>query len=321
MFFITLFIIIILAFILLGGYYFINQHINNIRANYELEIEDLKMEIYMNKRVALIPHKKIEAGTVIDENLVKIMEIQSSVSNENFMTEEDLGKIAKIDLLPSLPIFKGMISEEKIPDDIREEEFNMFLLSSNLKKNKYIDLRINYPNGEDYIVLSKKKIRDLNMENNTLWLWLNEEEILRASSAIVDAYLHKGSKLYTVIYVEPFVQKEAHITYPVNNQVLDLILDNPNIVDVAKTELTKEVRNLLDERLKKLDKEATNSMESSVRQEHSTRQQAINTEVEQQKSEEVPVVPDVNNDSEPANVKSSKQGTEKSEEEFYGEDN
>jgi len=170
---------------------------------------------------------------------------------------------------------------EKINSDVRENEFSMFFLPSNLKKNEMIDIRIAFPNGEDYIVLSKKKIYDISLAKNTVWVWLDEREIHRMGSAIIDAYLHSGTKLYVLKYVQPELQDEVSSTYVVNEYIMEVMRKSPNILRLATNDLSLEVRRQLDERLKTLPPEDINAVESRLGQEKTVRDQVKAAEAEQ----------------------------------------
>ncbi|MCX7920452.1 MAG: hypothetical protein N3B21_00295 [Clostridia bacterium] len=134
--------------------------------------------------------------------------------------------------------------------------------------------------------MSKKKIRNINLAENTIWCWLNEKEMLTVSSAIVDAYLHKGTKLYTVTYIEPNAQKDSIPTYPSNLDVQRLIESDPNIVNKAKDYLAAQLRPGLDQRLKALTTEAVTKVASEVSKEVTSRQGAIKKDAELQKSQQ-----------------------------------
>ena len=56
-------------------------------------------------------------------------------------------------------VTKDMIqdSTDLLSDTQRIQEYNMILLPSHLKNGDYVDIRLSLPNGQDYIVLSKKK--------------------------------------------------------------------------------------------------------------------------------------------------------------------
>ena len=72
-------------------------------------------------------------------------------------------------------------------------------------------------------MLSKKQIKDIIPEENTVRLWLDESEIHNISSAIIDAYIHPGTKIYVVTYIMPELQEAAIPFYAANEDVLDLM--------------------------------------------------------------------------------------------------
>lgn len=89
-------------------------------------------------------------------------------------------------------------------DDLRLEEFSMIALPSDLLDGDYIDVRIMFPTGVDYSVLIGKKVESYT--DNTIFLKLTEDEILTMGSAIVEAYMYEGTKLYATKYVDPTYQ-------------------------------------------------------------------------------------------------------------------
>ena len=143
-----------------------------------------------------------------------------------------------------------LYAQQEYPDDARIQEFTSIRLPSRLAENQCIDVRVTFPNGLDYVVLAKKAVQSLESAESDLsqrvWLTVNEEEILRISSAIVDAYLHPGTVLYALTYVAPDIQQAAICTYPSNSYVQDLIRQNPNILSHAVTELDRANREWFD---------------------------------------------------------------------------
>ncbi len=135
-----------------------------------------------------------------------------------------------------------LFSEGELTDDVRIHKYTFIHLTERMKKGDFIDIRISFSNGGDFILLSKKQIADISYgnpetgEENALWLYVAEEEILRLSSGVVDAYYNEGSKIYAIQYVSE-EQKEAFVNYPVNQVVKQLIEDDPNIVKKAENVL------------------------------------------------------------------------------------
>ena len=77
------------------------------------------------------------------------------------------------------------------------------------------------------------------------------------SSAIVDAYLYSGAYLYSTKYIESTLQEASIVNYQPSLASQELIQNNPNIVEVAATALSKTLRKELENRL-------ANSMDLNV---------------------------------------------------------
>lgn len=136
---------------------------------------------------------------------------------------------------------------EPITDDMRLHKYTFITLTERMKKGDYIDIRISFPNGADFVLLSKKQIQDITWSEegvgeNAIWLHVSEEEILRLSSAAVEAFLNDGCSIYAVMYIEKN-QKAAIMNYKVNDVVAQLIEDDPNIVEKAENVLEWQIWN------------------------------------------------------------------------------
>jgi hypothetical protein len=166
-----------------------------LQSDYETKIKEWESREQAAITTVLAASRSIPAGTTLQAEDVKAVEVSASQASSGSLKEPSaaVGKITKIDLHPNTPIVASMLFEDKpIPRDLRVQEFNVIQLPTNLQKGQFVDVRINFPTGEDFIVLSKKKVRELS--GTIVWYEMNETEILMASSAIIDAYL-QGAKL------------------------------------------------------------------------------------------------------------------------------
>jgi len=222
-------------------------YVKQLKESHKQELNILETELQENTKMAYIPQEDIKKGELLEESKFEKVDILTK-AEETYITDMDFGKVALVDIIGGVPVYKSMVAEF-VEDDLREEEFNVFYLNTNLKNNDYVDIRIVYPNGENYIVLSKKAIKNVSLQNADCFLWLTAEEIHYISSAIVDAYLNEGTKIYTSKYIEPSVQEQSIVTYMPNQDVLNVIEQDPNVVNVAKETLNKMVREELDSRL------------------------------------------------------------------------
>lgn len=221
-----------------------------MKEQYERQIKDLKtIEEQSRISVWTVARTILAGGTMTAEDL-KPIPMPASLVPSGMITEREsvIGKSAKIELQPGTPLTPSMLYESvPVPKDLRIQEFHVIQLPSNLQKGQFVDVRINFPTGEDFVLLAKKKARDLS--GSVIWLEMNELDILQTSSAIIDAYL-QGARLYALPYIEPVLQEAASVNYPANPQVLDLMEHDPNLLEKATTELARKLRTTLDDNLK-----------------------------------------------------------------------
>lgn len=237
--------------LLTGGYLYYRSNLarleSEMRAQITEETRQAFNEEYPMSLVYVFQSDKKAGETIADTDLVPA-EVNERVipSDAVLILEEALGMVMRCDITKNTIVTRSLFyAEEEYPDDLRVMEYTVVNLPERLEKGGFVDVRIMFPNGLDYIILSKKRVVDCrhgeNGQNSLIWLHMTEEEILRMSSAIVDASLVEGATLYAVQYVAPDIQKDAIKTYPANLEVLELISTNPNIVDRAIEAL--EVRN------------------------------------------------------------------------------
>lgn len=165
-------------------------------------------------------------------------------NNKEIIETVEAPVIAKVDAKMNTVLTQSLVarSNEIATDDVREQEYNSIVLPIDLVTGEYVDIRLQLPNGQDFIVVSKKRVTipEFNGETSTdtIKIKLAEEEMLSLSSAIVEAYKIEGSKLYATKYAEAGLQQASSPTYVVNNEVANLMDSDSNIVDKAKNGLS-----------------------------------------------------------------------------------
>ncbi len=190
-------------------------------------------------------NKNVESGEEVTEDDLTITEVVRDNAPTDYLTPSGLGttNIAKISMTKGTVLSKEMlyIDETVTGNDVRKQEFNMFILPADLETGDYIDVRLLMPNGTDYIVVSKKKVEIPIISGvdstDTISIELSEDEINMISNAIVDAFKVNGAKLYVNKYTEPGLQSASTPTYPVSQEVMQLINENPNILEEARNAL------------------------------------------------------------------------------------
>lgn len=214
--------------------------------NYKKQIDEVAKN---TKRVYALRHDVKSGASITMADLIEVDALKDVVPTDS-ISESDIrdNTIAKLDLTQGLVISKSMIQESdaKITADVREQQYNMIVLPQYLDINDYIDIRITYPNGQDYIVASKKRIKQIS--EDTIWIDMYEQETLVMTNAIVEAYKAPGSKLYATRYVEPGNQVDATPTYVPSSAVINVMNSDPNIVAEAKQALAARYANLMPRR-------------------------------------------------------------------------
>lgn len=182
---------------------------------------------------------KVKSGDAISlDKVEKVRVYTNELPTDYIQTSVDVSSYkSKLDLEPGTILSSNLVYEnEKMPNSTRLIEFNMLTLPSNLRVGDYIDVRFTMPSGQNFIVLSKKQV--MNLQNTTVSLCLSEDEILMMSSAIIESYIMKASNLQVVQYVAAGMQEASTPTYSVRNEVYQLILSNSqkgiNIEDYGK---------------------------------------------------------------------------------------
>ncbi len=276
---------VILGIVFYGLYCLYQAKSNEIVSSFEEEIELLRFDLNALKRRVFVPKEDIPAGTVLTLDLFEITEIRMDIPQSELFDESDIGNVNTVLLRSGIPVLKVSAASEKPGNDLREQEFNMFMIQSNQKKGDFVDVRILFPNGENYIVLSKKQIKDIIPEENTVRLWLDESEIHNISSAIIDAYIHPGTKIYVVTYIMPELQEAAIPFYAANEDVLDLMRRDPNIVAKASDALAREMRAALERNLNSVADDNISKVASGVNEEISKTREIIQSQ-EKDKTDE-----------------------------------
>lgn len=170
-------------------------------------------------------------------------------NNKEYIELNNVPLVAKVTMKKNTLITTELInkSDNIVQDDVRKQEYNMMVLPMDLVTGDYVDIRVMFPNGQDFIVISKKEVEIPNIggvdSEDTIWVNLSEDEILHMSCAIIDAAQVKGAKIYATKYTEAGMQKAATPTFPVNESTSKLLQSDPNVLEKAMNEIKARYSN------------------------------------------------------------------------------
>lgn len=219
-----------------------------VAAFYMLTIlPEKKKEDTRGKEVtAYVLNRDIKSGEKVTADMFTPISTYQSMVPQNYINstnvaslDENKALIAKIDMSKNTVVTTNSVvtEDQTVTNDIRTIEYNMFTLPINVDVGDFVDIRITFPNGQDYIIVSKKEIK--NIQGNTITFELPEQDILMLNSAIVESYIMTASNIYIAKYVEPGLQEKAINTYTPTTEVIKLIANDSNIVSSAKKELAE----------------------------------------------------------------------------------
>ena len=226
------------------------------------QVKKLETELASIKKLqstAYVAAADLESGAIITTDDITSQQVQTTVlptemiQLTDFDLTDDEGNLiektdkdgnpvqkevmVKVNIPAGTIITKDMLAmgEKIVTKDVRMVEYSMINLPSEALEGDYVDIRLQFPEGQDYVVLGKKKIEKCT--DTTIWIKQSEDDLLTLNNAIIDSYLAEGSKLYATKYTEPGIQDAAQQTYPVSREVLEVIDRNPNILEEAKKAL------------------------------------------------------------------------------------
>ncbi len=193
------------------GAYYKQNVLDPESAETQDKIEVLQSVVASNTRNVYIANEELLPGMILTEDKVS-QTVQYASGNYNFITEDDFGKIVTQAVSTGETVSRYALSANAEFDSrTRLVWFDNFMLADRMVRGDYIDVRIRFKNGEDYIVLSKKRLNSIDEELTSCYLSLSEEEIQMMASAQADVVRY-GAKLYSVLYEED-MQSGADCSY------------------------------------------------------------------------------------------------------------
>ncbi len=196
-----------------------------------------------------------ERGETLEQQDITAVEVNGQLSDLKAVSvEQIIGRQMRVSVKKGVLLSEELLAEEVLPaEDQRRLELNYIRIPEQLNQGEFIDIRVHFENGEDYIVTGKKKVLTLQREEDygtrgLIEIQVSEEEILKLASVKADYDCYENTLVYAVIYADEG-QAEAKDTYPVNKNVYTISRWNPNIIKRVLTAENQEKRQILEENL------------------------------------------------------------------------
>ncbi len=282
-------IVLVLAAVIgcFGSYYF-----NKKLGATKLELETFKEEDTIATKIAYIALDDIKPGEeLVQGENVEVQQYKIGAADSLLWNPGEEPSIATTYIYAGTPIFTTEATTGSVEKDARDYEVSVAELMVSQEDYDYVDIRITFPDGSDYIVVSKAQVENLSLPNSVFTIKASEADVQRMASAILDAYIVKGTRIYTTRYVESNLQDAATVTYPVKSATLTNLeqANNANVTELlnrATIELNKKARTSLEERLGTITEEDAQAADNAWEKMRQAFTEEVNRILEEEAAEE-----------------------------------
>lgn len=207
------------------------KNYDNIITQREVEINNLQQRLDDIGELVTVYQLNTNAksGTKMQDFQFSTIEIPEYSVPENAITSlEDIeGFYYKISLSSGTIITSDMLMQQKLTDDERTLDVVLDEIPIGIETGDYVDIRIAFPLGQDYIAMTHKEVVEIN--GSTLKLIVSQQDFYSYQSMQTDEALYSSTKAYGSTYIEGGMQAAAQQYYPVSLDVLKTMLLDPNI--------------------------------------------------------------------------------------------
>ena len=210
----------------------------------QLKIANKTIEEIGNLTDCYTVSSDVKAGDEVTKHSLDILPMPDKYINELYVLSESdaVGKFFKVDVHPGTPLTQDFLMSEAVDDTLREQDLYLDNWPLGTKVGDYIDIRLTLPKGEDYIVLSHKRVYDIN--GSTVKIKINERERHFLGASLIDKFINSsyGATMYGAKYTDPGLQKPAIVYYNIPDNIMTVIANNPNIIDkVLDTSISRNI--------------------------------------------------------------------------------
>ena len=174
-------------------------------------------------RYAYVTTAEVFPGELFTEENTVFRQILTE-EDSGLLADDVIGKVAVARLSEGMLLHTNQCSSKNCDKTERECIFTDIAAADGFPEHELVDVRLRYPNGENYCVLKKKRLYKAGEEEEVSRLWLSEAEQVLISAARYDAFLYSGAELYFVAFIEEALQTETDSFYvPPEQSIRQLI--------------------------------------------------------------------------------------------------
>lgn len=250
---------VIVLVLVAAGIIIMKKNYDNIIEQRENEINNLQQQLDEIGVLVTVYQLNTDAksGTQMQDFQFSTVDVPEYSVPLNAVT--DLADIKdyyyKISLSSGTIITSDMLMQQKLTDDERTLDVVLDEIPIGIEVGDYVDIRIAFPLGQDFISMTHKEVVEIN--GSTLKLIVSQQDFYSYQSMQTDESLFSSTKAYGSTYIEGGVQAAAEQYYPVSLDVLKTMLLDPNIDTSDYSDVLKR-REQLEEQLLNSDKVTIN---------------------------------------------------------------
>jgi hypothetical protein len=193
------------------------------------ELEDELATLQVQQTTVWVTTTDVKANNSVVSTDVDTILVPQSAVPENAVTDWDeiSGMVYKIGLAQGAILTTDMVQSQLLSDDMRELDVIVGEIPIGLEAGDYVDIRVAFPLGQDYIAMTHKQVLAIN--DSALKLVVNEQDFYTYESLKTDVSLYTSTKTYAVKYLEAGVQASATDYYPLNLEGIETMILDPNM--------------------------------------------------------------------------------------------
>lgn len=206
--------------------------------NKNAEIDKIRAEMNVAMSNVYVISKDVREDEPVEVQMKSIpteyVPSKAVTSVNNYMDDDgELVMKSKVALTKGTIITEDMVENNDETKSYRMVEYSMISLPSLLQEGDLIDIRLAFPDGGNYVVLSKIEVESCTA--TTIWLKITENEMLRLDEAALESYIIDGTKLYATQYVDA-AQHDLYTTYVPSELVANIIKVNSTAEEIKQLE-------------------------------------------------------------------------------------
>lgn len=178
----------------------------------------------------------VQTGQQITSSQLQQMNVPASIAPYFVSNEVSvLGQYYKEDTSSGAPLLKDNVYPDRISNSDRLYDVVLDDIPIGLQVGDYVDIRISFPTGQDYIGISHRRVYAI--DGSVIKLAVNEANILDYNSMLIDSMIYPGTQIYATQYIEGAAQKPAVVDYPMSVAALTVAERDPNLLSAIQANI------------------------------------------------------------------------------------